>query len=213
MMSNRMWASALAAALLAVAGITLTPSTGAAWPLWRTGRGSAQPAPSAPDTSAHRLPPGYQPGYVERDLSGPRMGFTAALGDGAVYRTLRENDMGRLVSQFGWQFEHQVVPLGRGPQLITEAIPLIGGVEYGKFIPSLTLALGARSRSGYEIGMGPSFTAVNAAGGSSVGLVFAVGKTLDYSGVCIPINFAIATNPKGTRFTLLVGYSIPRVAR
>ncbi len=213
MKTNRMWASAPMAALLVAAGITLTPATGAAWPLWRHGRAEPQPATSAPDTNARRLPPGFRQDYVERDLSGPRLGFTAALGDGAVYRTLRENDMGRLVSQFGWQFEHQVVPLGRGPQLITEAIPLVGAVEYGKFIPSLTLALGARSRSGYEIGMGPSFTAVNAAGGSSVGLVFAVGKTLDYSGVCLPINFAVATHPKGTRFTLLAGYSIPRVAR
>ncbi len=209
MSTKRMWGSALAVTLLAATIVTLTPAPGAAWPLGHS-RAPWWPTESRSDTSARALQP---KDYVERDLSGPRVGFTAAIGDGPVYRTLRENDMGRLVSQFGWQFEHQVVPLGNGPQLITEAIPLFGGVEYGKFIPSLTLALGVRSRDGWEVGMGPSFTAVTASGGSAAGLVFAVGKSLHYGSVAIPLNFAVATNPKGTRFTVLAGYSIPRIAR
>jgi len=151
--------------------------------------------------------------FRERDLSGPRFGITIAGGDGSVYRDLKDHGMGPVISQFGWQFEHQVAPLGGGPQLVTEIIPFFGGVEYGKFIPSLTMVLGVRLPSGAEFGVGPSFTVVSSRGKMSAGLVLAGGKTIDYGGVCIPMNLAVSLNQKGTRFTLTAGYAIRRASR
>jgi len=143
---------------------------------------------------------------IERDLSGPRFGFTVRPDEST-------SEVGRVVSQFGWHFEHQVVPLGGGPQLITEVVPLFGGVEYGKIIPSFTFALGIRTESGMEFGMGPSFTLVNSSGHSGMGLVVAAGKSIDYSGISIPIDLAVSTNPQGTRTTLTAGYAIRRASR
>jgi hypothetical protein len=139
--------------------------------------------------------------------SGPRMGLMMAPGDGAIARRLRDHGLGSVVSQFGWQFERRIVPFGGGPQLVTEAIPLFGGVEYGKLVPSLTLVMGVRSPSGFEFGMGPSFTVVSATG-INAGLVIAAGKSLNYGAVCIPLNLAVSTNPKGTMVTLIAGYAI-----
>jgi len=151
--------------------------------------------------------------FRERDLSGPRIGVTFAGTNGSVYRDLKDNGMGPVISQFGWQFEHQVAPLAGGPQLITEMVPFFGGVEYGKFVPSLTTLLGVRFPSGMEFGAGPSFTVVSSRGRTASGLVLAAGKTLDYSGVSIPLNLAVSLNNNGTRFTLAAGYAIRRASR
>jgi hypothetical protein len=144
--------------------------------------------------------------------SGPRMGLMMAPGDGAIARRLKDHGLGSVVSQFGWQFERRVVPFGGGPQLVTEAIPLFGGVEYGKLVPSLTLVMGVRSPSGFEFGMGPSFTVVSATGLNS-GLVIAAGKSINYGAVCIPLNLAVSTNPNGTMVTLIAGYAIDQAVR
>ncbi len=160
-------------------------------------------------SAAGRLPI-EPPAIVERDLSGPRLGFMLAPGDGQVSRNLKDHGLGRIVSEFGWHFERQVSPAGGGPQFLSEAIPLIGGVEYGKFVPSLTVALGVRLPSGLEFGMGPSWTVVSTDARINSGLVIAVGKTIDYGGVHVPFNLAVSTNPKGTVFSITTGYAIHR---
>ncbi len=145
-----------------------------------------------------------------RDLSGPRLGFTFAQAGSRNERALKSHGMGPTVSQFGWHFEHEIAPTNGGPALVTEVVPLLGGFEYGKFIPTLNAAIGVRTPAGWEIGMGPSLTLVNSAGGSSLGLVVAVGKTLDYGGVSLPLNVAASMNNKGTMISLLAGYAIRR---
>ena len=192
------------AAALAAAFVLLAPSARAAGT-------NVDSTVSPPAPAAAR---GFEPvRFVERDLSGPRVGFTVAPGSDRAYRSLRDNDMGRVVSQFGWHFEHQVTPVLGGPQLVTEVTPLFGGVEYGKVVPSVTLSIGLRSRGGYEIGMGPSLTLGNADSGGSVALAIAAGRSLDFGGVRIQLNLAVSTNPKGTMVSVLAGYSIPRLMR
>lgn len=151
--------------------------------------------------------------FTERDMSGPRLGFMVATSDGDLSRRLEKNGMGRMVSLFGWHFEHRITPLAGGPQFLTEWIPLFGGVEYGKFLPSMTMALGMRLPNGYEFGMGPSFAASGSSSGVSTGLVLSGGKTLDYGGVNLPINLAVSLNQKGTVMSLTAGYAIRRVSR
>ena len=204
------WSGMILAAVLTVA----RPQPGTAQSL-------TSGAPPAGDSTAAAAPRPIAPVLVseppvqfrERDLSGPRVGFTFAAGDRSVRRRMQERGVGPVISQFGWHFEHQVAPLAGGPQLVTEMIPFFGGVEYGKLIPSVTLALGVRLPSGLEFGMGPSFTLVGASGRSNAGLVIAVGKTIDYGGVNIPLNLAVSTNSRGTMTTVSAGYAIRRAAR
>jgi len=201
MKTSWMWSAFLGSVLL----IAVRPAPVVA----RTLTGQDLTAPVAEDAGTAGRPTGYE----ELDLSGPRVGLMIAPGDASISRRLKEHGMGNLVSQFGWHFERQIVPLGGGPQLVTEIIPLIGGVEYGKFVPSVTAAVGVRLRSGLEFGTGPSLTIVSTGGDANMGLVIAVGKTLDYGDVCIPLNVAVSTNPKGTMVTLIAGYAINRAAR
>lgn len=183
---------------------------------------SARPAPASAQTSelqVHSLATVAGSGTTvqslglqQSDWSGPRMGLMMAPGDGSISRRLKGHGLGSVVSQFGWQFERRIVPFGGGPQLVTEAIPLFGGVEYGKLVPSVTLVMGMRSPSGFEVGMGPSFSVVSATGINS-GLVIAAGKSIDYGAVCIPLNLAVSINPKGTMVTVVAGYAINQAAR
>jgi hypothetical protein len=153
--------------------------------------------------------------FEKRGLGGPRFGMTYVAGDGELYRTLERENMGRILSQFGWHFEHQVIPEGGGPQFVVEFVPLLAGVEYGKFIPSGTLAMGVRMPSGIEFGLGPNMLVTSADKNqveANTALVMALGKSFDYGGVSIPINLAIATNPEGNRVSVIVGYAVARVA-
>jgi hypothetical protein len=150
---------------------------------------------------------------VRSDWSGPRVGFMVAPGDAGIAKRMKASGLGTVVSQFGWQFERRVSAFDRGPQLVTEMVPLFGGVEYNKLVPSLNGLVGLRFANGLEMGMGPSFSIVSTTTSPSAGLLIAVGKSLDYGEVCIPVNLAISTNPKGTMINLLVGYAIDRRAQ
>ncbi len=154
--------------------------------------------------------PGGQVSFAERNLGGPRLGATYVVGENTLTRELRENNLGTLISQFGWHFEYQVVPDGGGPSFVIEAVPMVGGVEYGKLIPSATLAMGVRFPSGWEFGMGPNAIVTRSASrlGAKTALVLAFGKSLNYGGVSIPLNLVLATNPDGNRVSFIFGYAI-----
>lgn len=158
-----------------------------------------------------------------RNLGGPRFGMTYIPGDTQLAAELEYHDMGRTISQFGWHFEHQVIPKGGGPQFVIEFVPMLAGVEYGKVIPNFTLAMGMRTPGGLEFGMGPNLTfsksiptPIEDGGYSDDGgdvqartsLLLAVGKSFNYGGVSIPINLAYATSPEGNRVSLVFGYAI-----
>lgn len=145
-----------------------------------------------------------------RNLSGPRLGVTYVVGDGELWDDLQDNEMGRLLSQFGWHFEYQVIPQGGGPQFVVQFVPLVAGVEYGKFIPSATLAMGVRFPNGIEFGLGPNVLGVGGEDVVKTALVIGVGKSFNYGGVSIPVNLVLATNPEGNRFSIIFGYAIAR---
>ncbi len=143
--------------------------------------------------------------FARYNLSGPRLGFTV-IPNGELRKELEENNLGTVLSQFGWHFEGQVVPETRGPAFVIQFVPLISGVEYGKVIPHLTLAMGIRMPNGIEFGLGPNL--LYAGDSLRTALVLGVGKTFNYGGVNIPLNIAVATNPDGYQFSLVFGYSI-----
>ena len=107
-----------------------------------------------------------------------------------------------VVSQFGWQFERRFFQTEQGLSGVTEWIPLVGGLERGLFLPSLTFLVGLRGETGFEAGVGPNITALGA------GLAFAVGMNNDVGGVNIPINLAAVTSGDGVRASVLVGFNL-----
>ncbi len=159
----------------------------------------------APDTGV-----GAPAQFQLKNYSGPRLGLMFPAGGAEMRKAFRDHGYGDMVSLFGWHFERTIVPIEGGPQLVTEAIPMLGGVEYGKILPSLTLTAGLRLSSGLEFGMGPSFTPLNSRGGATTGLVLAIGKSIEYAGLNLPVNLATSINPKGTMVSLTLGYAMQK---
>jgi hypothetical protein len=154
--------------------------------------------------------------FDRRNMGGPRFGVTYVAGDTELYEALQRQDVGRVISQFGWHFERQVIPDGGGPQFVVQFVPMIAGVEYGKFVPGATLAMGIRMPSGWEFGLGPNIVASKDEYDEVKGrtsLILALGKSLNYGDVSIPINFAVSTSPEGNRYSLVFGYAIGKTTK
>ena len=150
----------------------------------------------------------------QQKLSGPRLGMTYVIHGSDFSDKLDEKDIGNFISQFGWHFEWLVRPERGGPAFVTELIPFFGGVEYGTVIPSLSLVLGIRGQRGFELGMGPNvLVTFSKQEPVSTTLVVGVGKSLNFSGVSIPLNLAMSTKRDGQRFSFVFGYAINRKSR
>ncbi|MFD1468434.1 hypothetical protein ACFQ48_09375 [Hymenobacter caeli] len=168
-------------------------------------RVSPTPAPTAA-----AVPPGpVVPGDVvlpdeEIHLSGPRLGFTV-LTDGPLNRGRQEAGYGNLnpfLTQFGWQFETRLFRLPNGVSGLAEFVPLVGGLEQGKFVPSVSGILGVRGPKGFEFGLGPNLTPLGA------NVVLALGTSFrTSSGLNFPVNLAVVPGNGGARISLLFGFN------
>jgi len=150
-------------------------------------------------------------GIRTRNMGGPRFGMTYVPGNDQLATELEYHGMGRTISQFGWHFEHQVVPAGGGPRFLIEFVPMLAGVEYSKVIPNFTLAMGLRSPGGWEFGLGPNLVFSKTTTDeveARTALLLAVGKSFNYGGVSIPVNLAYATSPTGKRISVIFGYAM-----
>ena len=166
------------------------------------------PAPVAPSRPAPILPTvtNKDPNDAILDetihLDGPRVGITY-LSPGVLDRAREKGtDLAPFVSQFGWQFESRLFRLPNGVSALVEFVPLIGGLDQGKFLPSLSALLGVRGPKGLEFGFGPNITPL----GSSI--VLAVGTSIQSHGINFPINVAMVPGRDGMRVSLLVGFNV-----
>ena len=108
----------------------------------------------------------------EVHLDGPRVGFTV-LTAGPLNRGRQDlSDLNPFLTQFGWQFETRLFRLPNGVSGLAEFVPLVGGLEQGKFIPSVSGILGIRGPKGFEFGLGPNLTPIGAS------IVLAMGTLL-----------------------------------
>jgi hypothetical protein len=102
-------------------------------------------------------------------LNGPRIGASVTMGENGK-RLMSSKDKGGfdmfpITSLFGWQQEAQYLSAGNF-QALLEFIFLAGGMETGRFLPSLTFLNGFRnSATGLEFAIGPSFTITRTADG------------------------------------------------
>ena len=134
------------------------------------------------------------------DRSGPRFGIAYLVG-GSVTLEKAGKTFSPLTSLFGWQFEH---PFEAGFDLatpITEVVILVGGMEQGRMLPSLSWLLGLRQRNGVEFGVGPTIT------GAGLQLAFAGGVTRSYGRLNVPVNLAVAPGRRGASMSVTAGFN------
>lgn len=139
-------------------------------------------------------------------LSGPRFGLTVITGSNAD-RMRDELGVHPVISQFGWQFEREMFRSEQGLSAVSELVTLVGGLEQGKFLPSVSGIVGLRTSTGAEVGVGPN---VSLAG---VGLAVAGGVTFPLGDLHLPVNVAVVPSSGGMRFSFLGGFTIRESAR
>ncbi len=149
------------------------------------------------------LPAYHEPQQLK--LSGPRLGFTII--SQRLIDNLKEEHQETIspfITQFGWQFETRIFTLENGTSGLFEFVPLVGGLEQGKFLPSLSALVGIRGAKGFEFGFGPNLSV----GGA--GLVLAAGTNFQSQGINFPVNVAFAPSKDGSRVSLLFGFNSRR---
>ena len=167
--------------------------------LMAAGAGAVTAQDAIPDElRARQLP--------RQHLSGPRFGFTTFTGDVATYR----QSMGQqpLMSQFGWQFETQIVSTDTGNQALMEWIVLVGGIEQADTNLSLSWLAGLRLPSGLEFGVGPNVSVRQESTEPTTSMLVAMGATIPFGELYIPANLAVAFAEGGPRITTLVGWIV-----
>ena len=148
-----------------------------------------------------------QPGELVRQVkrSGPRFGLTWM--GGAIVDTLQSKyqiDVAPVITQFGWQFEWQFASLENGPVALNEWVLLVGGLDQGAFLPSLTWLVGIRTPGNFEVGVGPNATPAGVALALSGGYTFKVGA------LAVPLNVAVVPSKFGVRTSVLTGFNLYR---
>ena len=137
-------------------------------------------------------------------LAGPRVGITH-LDDGVRAKLLeRTLDVEPVITQFGWQFERQFYAREGGVTALNEWVVLVGGLEQGVAVPSVSWLVGLRTTGGSEFGVGPNLTPAGAA------LAFAAGTTFRAGAMNVPVNVAVVPSKNGLRVSVLTGFSLRR---
>jgi hypothetical protein len=157
-------------------------------------------AAAAPAAAQSILSPPPQPAVV--NLSGPRFGVTT-LSDGIVQKLGdRYINVNPVISQFGWQFEKQFYSKDSGVAMLNEWVFLLGGLDQGVALPSLSWMVGVRTANGTEFGVGPNLTPVG------VSLAMAAGTTIRAGFLNVPVNIAVVPSQAGMRVSFLTGFSV-----
>ena len=137
-------------------------------------------------------------------LAGPRVGFTLVsagpiadfIHDGFDFDEDEDGGYGStgpaFTTLYGWQWESRFADGGGNITGIVEWIVLVGGMERGKFLPSASSIIGARTDKGLEFGIGPNLSL------SGVGMVFGVGYNFKSGRLNLPVNISIIPGRKMT---------------
>lgn len=141
-----------------------------------------------------------------KNLSGPRIGFTLlAPGGTADYLSGEDGASSQIMTQYGWQWESRFAD-GEAFTGLVEWVLLVGGMEKGKFLPSVSSLVGFRSLEGFEIAAGPNLSA------GGLGMVAGFGFTMTQGNLNIPINFVFSPKKEwsGAGFSVLIGFNMSK---
>jgi len=139
------------------------------------------------------------------ELAGPRFGATV-LSNGIIdqLRVEKGIELRPMITQVGWQFEKQFYTPRQGPAVLSEWVVLLGGLEQGVALPSISWLAGIRTSTGGEFGIGPNITP------AGVALAIAAGTTVRWGVVNVPVNLAVVPSKAGVRVSVLSGFSLRR---
>ena len=98
---------------------------------------------------------------------------------------------GATMSQYGWQWESRFLDGGDIVGLV-EWIALVGGMEKGMFLPSVSSMVGLRTASGFELAAGPNLSL------GGIAMVIGIGKTLKFGKLNVPVNIAFVPSMNKT---------------
>ena len=131
-------------------------------------------------------------------LAGPRIGLTG-LTSGEISEELATN----FITQYGWQWESRFADGGEIAGLV-EWVVLVGGMEQGMFLPSVSSLVGVRAGSGFEFAAGPNLSI------AGIGMVFSIGQNFTSGNLNLPINLAFVPgrDGSGSRISLMVGFNM-----
>ncbi|PLW92840.1 MAG: hypothetical protein C0592_08550 [Marinilabiliales bacterium] len=144
------------------------------------------------------------------NASGPRIGLTYLTGSQAdrFSAPLQEGgfDGYPAMFQFGYQFEVQYLNEGSF-QALFEFVPMITGLDQGRFIPSFTLMNGLRNnRSGWEFAFGPTILLNQMADGYYVDGNWHLASEWDYDSIPENPNFIYSRLDSRGSYTLTSGF-------
>jgi hypothetical protein len=140
-------------------------------------------------------------------LSGPRVGGTIVTpgassffiqvgdfpsDDNWIANYKAWNPSSSFISQYGWQLETKFIDSEDIAGLV-EWVFLVGGMEKGLFLPSVSSLFGMRTQSGVEAAFGPNLSL------SGIAMVFALGITIKTGNLNIPINLSFVPGKKQTK--------------
>ena len=161
-------------------------------------------------------------------LAGPRIGVTF-ITSGTAADFVHEgfsstdndaNQIGKtgsaMITQYGWQWESRFADGGADVTGIVEWIALVGGMEQGLFLPSVSSIIGVRVSNGLEVGAGPNLSL------TGVGMVFAIGHNFKSGSLNLPVNLVFMpgkstvgtvegkdyTFNSGLRISLMIGFNL-----
>ena len=147
-------------------------------------------------------------------LAGPRLGVTLItagstadfIHEGFEYKGEDGSTGSAFVTQYGWQWESRFADGGGSVTGIVEWIALVGGMEQGKFLPSVSSVIGVRTSNGLEVGVGPNLSL------SGIGMVFGIGHNFKSGNLNLPVNlvFMPGKDESGARISLMVGFNMSK---
>jgi hypothetical protein len=117
-----------------------------------------------------------------------------------------------IFTQFGLNFEQRIRLGDTRSHFAFQEVLLLGGVDQNFYLPSLSVLIGFRSRTGLEFGMGPNLSLKRSSGSTepSLAVVFSAGWTFMFSNVFVPVDLAFVPSPEGSRLTLLTGFNFKK---
>jgi hypothetical protein len=141
-----------------------------------------------------------------QSFAGPRLGLvyiSASPGSTFLNGDMKLDDIfegrsdyaeiakGTLTSLYGWQWESRFADGGNVTGIV-EWIALVGGMEKGKFLPSVSSMVGARTASGLEFAIGPNLSL------GGIAMVFGMGYNFKSGNLNIPVNIAFVPGRERT---------------
>ena len=163
-------------------------------------------------------------------LAGPRIGVTLItpgstadfIHEGFDFDEDEDGKYGStgsaFTTQYGWQWESRFAEGGGNVTGIVEWIALVGGMEQGMFLPSVSSVIGVRTANGLEVGVGPNLSL------SGIGMIFGIGHNFKSGNLNLPVNLVIMpgkskegdfngesyTYNSGARISIMVGFNMSK---